>query len=64
MKSSQRTVDLVVTGDDRAALAAAVEVVRRGRRVPIVLRSGDARVARLFRRCLRRAANATTVSLR
>ena len=52
-----RTVDLVVTGDDRAALAAAVDTVRRGLRVLVVLRSGDARVVQRFRRCLCRAAN-------
>jgi len=53
-----RTVDLVVTGDDRTASAAAVDAVRRGRRVLVVLRSGDARTARRFRRSVLRAANA------
>jgi hypothetical protein len=43
--AATRTVDLVVTGDDRAALAAAVDAVQRGRRVLVVLRSGDARAA-------------------
>jgi thioredoxin reductase len=53
-----RTVDLVISGDGRAALAAAAEALRRGQRVPIVLRSGDPRVDRGFRRRLRTAANA------
>jgi len=52
------TVDLVVTGRDSAALAAAVDALQRGRRVLVVLRSGGARAGRRFRRCLRRAANA------
>jgi len=40
MRSTQpRTVDLVVTGDDRAPLAAAFDAVQRGRRVLVVLRS-------------------------
>ena len=53
-----RTVDFVVTGDERAALAAAVAAVQRGRRVLVVLRSGDARVVQRSRRYLCRAANA------
>src|SRR5438132_323458 len=55
---SPRTVDLVVTGDDRAALAAAADAVRRGRRVLVVLCSGSTRAAQRFRRRLRLAANA------
>jgi hypothetical protein len=58
MKSSPRTVDLVITGDNGAALAASVGAVRRGRRVLVVLRPGDTRTVRRFRRCLRRAVNA------
>ena len=53
-----RTVDLVVTGDGRALLAAAAEALQSGQRVLVVLRSGDPRVARYFRRCRRTAANA------
>jgi thioredoxin reductase len=46
------TVDLVVTGDVSAAVAAAVDAVRRGDHVLVVLRSDDARVVpRLRRRC-------------
>lgn len=56
--AATRTVDLVVTGDDRAALAAAVDAVQRGRRVLFVLRSGDARAVQRARRCVCRAANA------
>jgi thioredoxin reductase len=51
------TVDLVVTGDDRAALAAAVDAMQRGRCVLVVLRSGDARAVQRVRRRLCRAAN-------
>lgn len=53
-----RTVDLVVTGDSSVALAAAVDALRRGQRVLVVLRSGDPRVERGFRRRLRSAATA------
>jgi thioredoxin reductase len=49
-----RTVDLVVTGDDNAALSAVIDTVRRGQRVLVVLHSGDARASRR----VRRAANA------
>ena len=50
MKS--RTVDLVVAGDERAALAAAVEAVRRGQRVLVVSAAADAsRVSRARRAC-------------
>ncbi|PYT20114.1 MAG: hypothetical protein DMG58_34735 [Acidobacteria bacterium] len=59
MRSIQpRTVDLVVTGDDRAPLAAAFDAVQRGRRVLVVLRSGDARAVQRYRRRLRPVANA------
>ena len=49
------TVDLVVTGDERAAVAAAMDAVRRGQRVLVVLRSEDARVVSLIRRICRDA---------
>lgn len=51
-----RTVDLVVAGDDRDGLDSAFEAVQRGRRVLLVLRSGDARAVQSHRRRLRRAA--------
>jgi hypothetical protein len=53
-----RTFDLVVSGSDGAALAAAVDALLCGRRVLAVLRSGDASLGRRFRRSLRKAANA------
>lgn len=46
-------VDLVVSGDGPAARAAAVEVLRRGGRVLVVLRSGRAGQAQRLRRYLR-----------
>ena len=49
------TVDLVVTGDERAAAAAAVDAVRRGQRVLVVLRSGNLRVMPRVRRLCRGA---------
>ena len=49
------TVDLVVAGDERAAAAAAVDAVRRGQRVLVVLRSGDSRVMPRVRRLCRGA---------
>ena len=50
MKGS--TVDLVVTGDGQAALAAAVDAVRRGQRVLVVLPAADgSRVSRARRAC-------------
>ncbi len=53
MKSA--TFDLVATGDERAAIAAAMDAVRRGQRVLVVLRSGNSRaVSRV--RCLCRGA--------
>jgi hypothetical protein len=59
MKSA--TVDLVVTGDEKAAVAAAVEAVGRGQRVLVVLRSDDARVAARLRRLCRAAKSQLTV---
>jgi len=57
MKSIRpRTVDLVVTGDD-TALGAAFEAVLRGRRVLLVLSSGDAKAVQNYRRRLRPPAN-------
>ena len=59
MRSIQtRTVDLVVTGDERAALAAAFDAVQCGRRVLVVLCSADPRAVRRYRRCLRPIATA------
>ena len=49
------TVDLVVTGEERAAIAAAVGAVRRGQRVLVVLRSDDSRVVPRGRRLCRGA---------
>lgn len=48
MKGS--TVDLVVTGAERAAVAAAVDAVGRGQRVLVVLRCDGARVVPRLRR--------------
>ena len=55
------TVDLVVTGDETAAAAAAVDAVRRGQRVLVVLRSDGARVAPRLRRLCRAAKSQLTV---
>ncbi len=52
------TVDLVVAGDASAARAAAVDALRRDERVLVILRSGDARIARRLRRTLRRTVGA------
>jgi thioredoxin reductase len=60
MKGS--TVDLVVTGEESAAVAAAVDAVRRALRVLIVLRSGGSRVPRLRRRLCRAAKSQLTVT--
>jgi hypothetical protein len=56
-----KTVDLVVTGDETAAVAAAVDAVRRGQRVLVVLRSAGARVVSRLRRLSRAAKNQLTV---
>lgn len=52
-----RTVDLVLSGEGKALLAVALEAVRRGQRVLVVLRPGDERAARRLRRALGRAAS-------
>ena len=56
-----RTVDLVVTGDESAAVAAAVDAVRRGQRVLVVLRSGGPRLVPRLRRLCRAAKSQLTV---
>jgi thioredoxin reductase len=55
------TVDLVVTGDEGAAVAAAADAVGRGERVLVVLRSGDRRVVPRLRRLYRAAKGQLTV---
>jgi thioredoxin reductase len=59
MKGS--TVDLVVTGDESAAVAAAIDAVRRGQRVLVVLRSAGPRTVPRLRRLCRAAKNQLTV---
>src|SRR5262245_62889883 len=59
-----RTVDLVISGDGPAARAAAVDALRCGGSVLVVLRSADARVARRLRRCLRKSAGTDSGQLR
>jgi thioredoxin reductase len=51
-----RTVDLVIAGDGSAARVAAADALQRGRRVLIVLSSGDPRAGQQLRRCLRQMA--------
>jgi hypothetical protein len=58
------TVDLVIAGDAGAARAAAVSALRRGRRVLVVLRSADARIARRIRRNLLKITGADAGRLR
>ncbi len=53
-----RSVDLVVAGDDKTAFATALDAVRRGRLVLVVLRSGGAPSAQRLRTLVCRAANA------
>lgn len=53
----RRTVGLVVAGAGRAARAAAVDALQRGRCVLVVLRSGDVKAARRLRRRLCNAAS-------
>jgi thioredoxin reductase len=59
MKSS--TVDLVVTGDERAAVTAALDAVRRGERVLVVLGSDDPRVVPRLRRLCQAVKSQLTV---
>ena len=59
-----RTVDLVISGDGRAARAAAVDALRCGGRVLMVLPSGDARQAQRLRRGLRKTAGGEAGRLR
>ncbi len=56
-----KTVDLVVTGDESAAVAVAVDAVRRGQRVLVVLRSGGPRVVPRLRRLCHTAKSQLTV---
>jgi ribulose 1,5-bisphosphate synthetase/thiazole synthase len=58
-----RTVDLVITGAGSAALTAAADALRRGRRILVLLRSGDSRVGQRFRRCLCKAANVNDIQV-
>jgi thioredoxin reductase len=53
-----RTVDLVILGAGSGARAAAISALRDGRRVLVVLRSGEVRLVRRLRRSLSRARNA------
>jgi hypothetical protein len=55
------TVDLVVTGDETAAVSAAVDAVRCGRRVLVVLGSAGPRIVARLRRLCRPAKNQLTV---
>ena len=56
-----RTVDLVVTGGETAAVGTAVDAVRRGQRVLVVLRSAGPRIVPRLRR-LCRAAQLTVIT--
>ena len=56
-----KTVDLVVTGDETAAVGAAVDAVRRGQRVLVVLRSAGPRIVPRLRRLCGAAKNQLTV---
>ena len=58
---AMKTVDLVVTGDETAAVAAAVDAVRRGQRVLVVLPSDGPRSVPRLRRLCRAAKNQLTV---
>ncbi len=59
-----RTVDLVICGGGPEARDVAVDALRRGRRVLVVLRSGDVRRAQQLRRWLYRAAGPDAGPLR
>jgi thioredoxin reductase len=50
-----RTVDLVIVGANARAAAAAIDAVRRGLRVLVVVRSRSARFGQRLRRSLRAA---------
>ena len=56
-----KTVDVVVTGDESAAVAEAVDAVRRGQRVLVVLRSGGPRLVPRLRRLCQAAKSQLTV---
>jgi thioredoxin reductase len=58
---AMKTVDLVVTGDETAAVGAAVDAVQRGQRVLVVLRSAGPRIVPRLRRLCRAAKNQLTV---
>jgi len=58
-----RHVDLVIAGATDAALAAALDAIRRDLRVLVVLRSSDARVGRRFRQRVRASAGGRTTRL-
>lgn len=58
-----RTVDLVISGNGGAARAAAVDALRRGERVLMVLRSRDARQVHRLRRRLRKTAGGDSSQL-
>lgn len=55
-----RTVDLVLSGEGGALLAAALEAIRSGQRLLVVLRPGDERAARRLHRALGRATSPGT----
>jgi hypothetical protein len=55
-----RTVDLVLSGEDKALLAVALDAIRSGQRLLVVLCPGDERAARRLRRALVRAASPGT----
>ena len=56
-----KTVDVVVTGEETAAIGAAVDAVRRGQRVLVVLRSAGRQLVPRLRRLCRAAKNQLTV---
>ena len=55
-----RTVDLVIVGDGSNARTGAADALKRGRRVLVVLRSGEPRAGRSLRRWLCRTASVDT----
>ncbi len=50
-----RTVDVVIVGENAPAIAAAIDAVRRGLRVLVVIRGRRSRQARQFRQKVARA---------